>query len=213
MLYPAFSALYWTVRVVPSSTCALLSTMNKHACSTICLFYCLKLRVSSKCGLLSTISTGQTSVPHHQSKLGSWLACHDGFGYRPVFSHSPQGKAFPQESAGPWPPEGVVLSSWELLSVLEALVSNTCTALKQFSPRALSLKTAVLPALVFAERVGKLIVLSVSACCTYLRRSEASGKSPYSSVVLKMMQSSSRLRAIQMISSAPFTLRAGARYS
>lgn len=125
----------------------------------------------------------------------------------------PQVKAFPQESARRWPPEGVVLSSWELLLVLEALVSNTCTALKQFSPRALSLKTAALPALIFAERAGKLIVLSVSPCCTYLCHSEASRKSPYSSIVLKMMQRSTRSRAIQMISSAPFTLRAGARHS
>lgn len=125
----------------------------------------------------------------------------------------PQVKAFPQESARRWPPEGVVLSSLELLLVLEALVSNTCTALKQFSPRALSLKTAALPALIFAERAGKLIVLSVSPCCTYLCHSEASGKSPYSSVILKMMQSSTRSRTIQMISSAPFNLRAGTRYS
>lgn len=214
MLYPVFCALYWTVWVLPSSTCALVSTVNKHIRSAICLFYCLQPRVPSKCGLLSTMSTGQTSVPHyHQSKLGSWLARHDGFGDRPVFSRSPQVKAFPQESARPWPPEGGVLSSWERLSVLEALVSNTCSALKQFSPRALSLKAAAPPALIFAERAGKLIVLSVSPWCTYLCRSEASGKSPYSSVVLKMMQGSSRSRAIQMISSAPFTLRAGARHS
>lgn len=105
------------------------------------------------------------------------------------------------------------MSLWELLLVLEALVSNTCTALKQFSPRALSLKTVELAALIFAERAGKLIVLSVSPCCTCLCRSEASGKSPYSSVALKMMQRSTRSRAIQMISSAPFTLRSGANFT
>lgn len=206
MLYPALSALYWTVWVLPSSTCAPVSTTHNHTAFS----WGSPLNVVSFQRCLRDTELSHTSI--RVNSATDWPVTM-GLETDQSLATPPQVKAFPQESARRWPPEGVVLSSWELLLALEALVSNTCTALKQFSPRALSLKTAALPALIFAERAGKLIVLSVSPCCTYLCRSEASGKSPYSSVVLKMTQSSTRSRAIQMTSSAPFALRAGARYS